>query len=56
MDSLPNWHQEEQRCVKQIKTLDPNNPVLDILFHSTYAACEAYWEALSQIKHKKRSK
>ena len=54
MDFLSNYHQEEERCIREIKKLDPTNPVLDVLFHSTYSACEAYWEALSQIKHRKR--
>ena len=54
MDSILNWHQEEKRCIAKLKKVDPDNPVLQVLFHSTYAACEAYWEALSQLETKKR--
>ena len=49
MSDLTYWHEEEKRCAEKIKKLDPENPVLDILFHSTYAACNAYWNTLKEI-------
>jgi len=54
MDSILYWHQEEERCVKKIKEVAPDHPVLRILFSSTYEACKAYWKALSEISDCKR--
>jgi len=54
MDSLLDWHQEEQRCVKKIKEMAPDHPVLQILFSSTYMACEAYWKVLLELSDTKR--
>ena len=49
MNELENWHAEERRCVKRIQEIDPTHPILEVMFHSTYAACEAYWEALRDL-------
>ena len=49
MNDLEVWHEEERRCIKRINEIDPRHPVLEIMFHSTYAACEAYWKTLREL-------
>jgi len=45
------WHEEERRCVDEIKKLASNHPVLDIIFPSTYDACKAYWKVLLETSN-----
>ena len=55
MKNLENWHQEEQRCIKRIKELAPDHPILNIMFSSTYKACEEYWKVLRELTQEKQS-
>ena len=56
MTDMCEWHEEEDRSRKELKRRSPNHPLLKVIFHSTYKACEEYWKALALLDKEEREK